>query len=114
MYNPNIQPMDYEEQTHQNISISVQNEVPYFSCKVKKQVPNAMWELDKIPQNPGASVANLYKTMSATIHVEDVNDPPVFIPPVKYVPVMENIAIGTSLTTFIVKDMDGSHANTFK
>ncbi|XP_056304805.1 cadherin-like protein 26 [Danio aesculapii] len=109
-----VKPMDYEDQTHQNISISVQNEVPYFSCKVKKQVPNAMWELDKIPQNPGASVANLYKTMPATIHVEDINDPPVFIPPVKNVPVMENIAIGTSLTTFIAKDMDGSHANTFK
>lgn len=60
------------------------------------------------------SDANLYNTILVTIHVEDVNDPPVFIPPVKKVSIMENIAVGTSLTTFIAKDMDGSHINTFK
>lgn len=108
------QQLDYEEQTYQNLSISVQNEIPYFSCKVKKQVKNALWELDKKPQNSGMSDANLYNTILVTIYVEDVNDPPVFIPPVKNVSVMENIAVGTSLTTFTVKDMDGSHINTFK
>ncbi|XP_067228421.1 cadherin-like protein 26 [Chanodichthys erythropterus] len=109
-----VKQLDYEEQTYQNLSISVQNEIPYFSCKVKKQVKNALWELDKKPQNSGMSDANLYNTILVTIYVEDVNDPPVFIPPVKNVSVMENIAVGTSLTTFTVKDMDGSHINTFK
>lgn len=67
-----------------------------------------------MPQNSGMSVANLYNTMPVTIFVEDVNDPPVFIPPVKKVYVMENIHVGTSLTTFTAKDMDGSHINIFK
>lgn len=106
--------MDYEEQTYQNLSISVQNEIPYFSCKVKKQVENAKWEVDLIPQNSGMSVEHLYNAIPVTIYVEDVNDPPVFIPPVKHVHIMENIAAGTSLTTFTAKDTDGSHINTFK
>ncbi|XDV45491.1 hypothetical protein PO909_013581 [Leuciscus waleckii] len=109
-----VKQMDYEEQTYQNLSISVQNELPYFSCKVKKQVENAKWEVDIIPQNSGMSVENLYNTIPVTIYVEDVNDPPVFIPPVKHVHIMENIAAGTSLTTFTAKDMDGSLTNTFK
>ncbi|XP_016331303.1 cadherin-like protein 26 [Sinocyclocheilus anshuiensis] len=108
-----VKQMDYEEQTYHNLSISVQNEIPYFSCKIKKQVPNAMWELDKIPPNPDTSVAHLYNSIPVTIYVEDVNDPPVFIPPVKHVMVMENIDVGTSLTNFTAKDMDGSHVNTF-
>ncbi len=106
--------MDYEEQTHHNLSISVQNEIPYFSCKIKEKVTNAMWVLDKISQNSDMSAANLYNSIPVTIYVEDVNDPPVFIPPVKHVAVMENIDVGTSLTTFTAKDMDGSHVNTFK
>ncbi|XP_056126668.1 cadherin-like protein 26 isoform X2 [Rhinichthys klamathensis goyatoka] len=109
-----VKQIDYEEQPYQNLSISVQNEIPYFSCKVKKQVPNAMWELDKIPPNSGMSVKNLYNTIPVTIYVEDVNDPPIFTPSVKHVHIMENIAAGTSLTTFTAKDMDGSHINTFK
>lgn len=67
-----------------------------------------------MPKNSGMSDANLYNTISVTIYVEDVNDPPVFIPPVKNVSVMENINVGTSLTTFTAKDMDGSYRNTFK
>ncbi|XP_043080824.1 cadherin-like protein 26 isoform X2 [Puntigrus tetrazona] len=105
---------DYEEQTNHNLSISVQNEIPYFSCKIKNKVPNAMWVLDKIPQSSEMSAGNLYNRIPVTIYVEDVNDPPVFIPPVKHVVVMENIDVGTSLTTFTAKDMDGSHVNTFK
>uniref|UniRef100_A0A9J8CCC9 Cadherin 26, tandem duplicate 2 n=1 Tax=Cyprinus carpio carpio TaxID=630221 RepID=A0A9J8CCC9_CYPCA len=108
-----VKQTDYEEQTNHNLSISVQNEIPYFSCKIKKKVQNAMWELDKILPNSDTRSANLYNTFPVTIYVEDVNDPPVFIPPVKHVVVMENIDVGTSLTTFTAKDMDGSHVNTF-
>ncbi|XP_073679769.1 cadherin-like protein 26 [Garra rufa] len=109
-----VKQTDYEEQTQHTMSISVQNEIPYFSCKIKKKVENAMWELDKIPQIPDTDTSVLYNTIPVTIYVEDVNDPPVFIPPVKHVSVMENINVGTSLTTFTAKDMDGSHINTFK
>ncbi|XP_051517921.1 cadherin-like protein 26 isoform X2 [Myxocyprinus asiaticus] len=108
-----VKPMDYEEQSYQNLTISVQNEAPYFYCKVKKHVPNTMWELENI-KNPGTSFPNLYKTIQVSINVEDVNDPPVFIPPLIEVVVMENIKVGTFITTFTAKDMDGSHINTFK
>uniref|UniRef100_A0A8C1FVP0 Cadherin 26, tandem duplicate 2 n=1 Tax=Cyprinus carpio TaxID=7962 RepID=A0A8C1FVP0_CYPCA len=108
-----VKQMDYNEQTHQNLSISIHNEIPYFSCKITKKVPSAMWELDKILQNFDTDTSALYNTFPVTIYVEDVNDPPVFIPPVKHVVVMENIDVGTSLTTFTAKDMDLSHANTF-
>ncbi|KTG37524.1 hypothetical protein cypCar_00018481 [Cyprinus carpio] len=90
------------------------NNLPEFSGKpIKKKEPNATWELDQIPPNSDMSVADLYNSIPVTIYVEDVNDPPVFIPPVKHVAVMENIDVGTSLTTFTAKDMDGSHVNTF-
>ncbi|XP_026100389.1 cadherin-like protein 26 [Carassius auratus] len=108
-----VKPMDYEEQTYQNLSISVQNEIPYYSCKIQRKVPNAAWELDQIAPNSDKSVTHLYNSIPVTIYVEDVNDPPVFIPPVKHFAVTENIDVGTSLTTFTAKDMDGSYANTF-
>ncbi|XP_051961179.1 cadherin-like protein 26 isoform X2 [Xyrauchen texanus] len=109
-----VKPMDYEEQRYQNLSIRVQNEAPYFYCKVTKRVPNAKWELDNFNENSATSFPNLYNIIPVSINVEDINDPPVFIPPVKEIVVMENIEVGTFLTTFTAKDLDGSHINTFK
>ncbi|XP_050953272.1 cadherin-like protein 26 [Labeo rohita] len=106
-----VKPTDYEEQTHHDLSISVQNEIPYFSCKSKKRVKK---ELDQIPQTSDTDTSVRYDTIDVTIYVEDVNDPPVFIPPVKHVVVTENIDVGTSLTTFTAKDTDRRHINTFK
>ncbi|XP_052450209.1 cadherin-like protein 26 isoform X1 [Carassius gibelio] len=108
-----VKQTDYEEQTNHNLSISVQNEIPYFSCKIKNKVQNATWVLNKIPPISGTSAAKFYNSIPVTIYVEDVNDPPVFTPNVKYVTVAENIDAGTSLATFTAKDMDGSHMNTF-
>ncbi|XP_051515748.1 cadherin-like protein 26 isoform X2 [Myxocyprinus asiaticus] len=109
-----VKPMDYEEQTYQNLSIRVQNEAHYFNCKVTKRVPNAMWELDNFNENSATSFSNLYNTIPVSIYVEDINDPPVFIPPVIEIVVMENIKVGTFLTTFTAKDLDGRHINTFE
>ncbi|KAI7794588.1 putative cadherin-like protein 26, partial [Triplophysa rosa] len=109
-----VKPMDYEEQTYQSLSISVQNEAPYFSCTIKKRPQNALWEVDRFFETPGTSDPQLYKSIPVTINVEDVNDPPVFIPPVKDVVVMENTDVGTYLTTIAAKDLDGAHANTFR
>lgn len=109
-----VKPMDYEEQTYQNLSISVKNEAPYFSCKIKKRPQDAMWELDRFFESPGTSDPQFYKSIPVTINVEDVNDPPVFIPPVTDVNVMENTNAGTYLTTITAIDSDGAHGNTFK
>ncbi|XP_073730959.1 cadherin-like protein 26 [Misgurnus anguillicaudatus] len=111
-----VKPIDYEEQKYQNLSISVHNEVPYFSCKIKNRTPNELgrWELERFSENPDNIDPKLYKSIPVTIHVEDVNDPPVFIPPEKSIVVSENLDVGIHLTTMTAKDMDGGHENTFK
>lgn len=108
--------MDYEEQKYQNLSISVQNEAPYFLCKISKKnsTPDAKWELETFYETPVTRDPKLYKTIPVSINVEDVNDPPVFIPPEKSVVVSENLDVGTHLTTVTAKDMDGGHENAFK
>ncbi|XP_056589457.1 cadherin-13-like [Triplophysa dalaica] len=109
-----VKPMDYEEQAYQNLSISVQNEAPFFSCTIKKRPRDGLWEVDRFFETPGTSDPQLYKSIPVTINVEDVNDPPAFIPPVNDVVVMENMVVGTYLTTISAKDLDGAHANTFR
>ncbi|XP_057202761.1 cadherin-like protein 26 isoform X2 [Triplophysa rosa] len=109
-----VKPMDYEEQTYQSLSISVQNEAPYFSCTIEKRPHDSMWELNRFFETPGTSDPNLYKSIPVTIYVEDVNDPPVFIPPVKDVVVMENTDAGIYLTTITAVDLDEVHGNTIR
>ncbi|XP_073669071.1 cadherin-like protein 26 [Paramisgurnus dabryanus] len=111
-----VKPMDYEEQKYQNLSISVHNEAPYFFCKIKKRTPNALgrWELETFFETPNKIDPKSYKSIPVTINVEDVNDPPVFIPPEKSIVVEENLDVGIHLTTMTAKDMDGGHDNTFK
>ncbi|KAA0706785.1 Cadherin-2 Neural cadherin [Triplophysa tibetana] len=106
--------MDYEDQAYQNLSISVQNEAPFFSCTIKKRPQDALWEVDRFFETPGTSDPQLYKSIPVTINVEDVNDPPIFIPPVNDLVVMENMDVGAYLTTISAKDLDGAHANTFR
>lgn len=108
------QPMDYEEHTYHNLSISVQNEAPYFSCTIKKRQQDSMWELIRFFETPETSDPNLYKSIPVTIYVEDVNEPPVFIPNVMDVVAMENTDAGTYLTTVTAVDLDEVHGNTIR
>lgn len=103
--------MDYEEQTSRNVSISVENEVPYFSCKVKNRTPQGLWDVETFAQ--GSSTATPTELYSVTITVEDINDPPEFVPPVKEIMIMENTKVGTLLETFTAKDPDKSFGSSF-
>ncbi|KAI7794589.1 cadherin-like protein 26 [Triplophysa rosa] len=109
-----VKAIDYEEQTYQNLSISVQNEAPYFSCTIKNRPHDSMWELDRFFETPGTSDEKLYKSIPVTIYVEDVNDPPVFIPLVTDVTIRENTDVGTFMTTVTAVDSDGAHGNTIR
>ncbi|KAI5612091.1 cadherin-like protein 26 isoform X1 [Silurus asotus] len=105
--------MDYEEQRFRNVSISVENEMPYFSCKVIKPTSQGLWEVETISAGPATRSANLPKLYPATIAVEDINDPPEFLPPVKEIMIMENTKVGTILGTLTAMDPDISFGSSF-
>ncbi|KAF5906424.1 cadherin-like protein 26, partial [Clarias magur] len=110
-----IKPMDYEEQTSRNLTISVENEEPYFLCNVKSRTTSDLWDVETLPKEFSRSPAPiLSKPYPVTIIVEDVNDPPEFVPPVKKIMIMENTKIGTILDTLTVKDPDKTFGNSFR
>ncbi|XP_053542215.1 cadherin-like protein 26 [Ictalurus punctatus] len=103
-----IKAMDHEEQTTRKMLVSVENELPYFLCKVKTRTPLHLWDVES-----NTSVPVLVKPFPVTITVDDVNDPPEFVPPVKIRLITENAKIGTLLETFTVIDPDKTHGNSF-
>ncbi|KAL1021471.1 hypothetical protein UPYG_G00013740 [Umbra pygmaea] len=101
-------PLDYEDGSLRNLSISVENEALFFSCKVKSRTDNDIWKVETMKGTPAQ-----LSTYKVSIKVEDVNDPPVFTPVIKDVMVEENIAVGLYLETMTAKDMDWGNINTF-
>ncbi|MCJ8741382.1 hypothetical protein PDJAM_G00069990 [Pangasius djambal] len=104
-----IKAMDYEEQTSRNVSIIVENEVPYFFCKVKTHKSWGLWDVETLPKE--SSTSTLY---TVTITVQDVNDPPEFVPPVQGITIKENTKIGTFLVNLTVKDPDKTFGSSFQ
>lgn len=61
--------------------VSVENEVPFT-----------------VPLNPA--------TASVLVLVRDVNEAPIFVPPVKRVEVMEDVPVGYQVTSYTAQDPD--------
>ncbi|XP_035517596.1 cadherin-like protein 26 [Morone saxatilis] len=101
-----VKPLDYEERAQRELSISVENEMPYFSCKVKERTSSGLWKVDTSTGDDPHSVQVL-------IEVEDTNDPPVFSVTVKEAMLEENAPIGTWVEKVIASDPDSSHASDF-
>ncbi|XP_053096442.1 cadherin-like protein 26 [Pangasianodon hypophthalmus] len=97
-----IKAMDYEQQTSRNVSVSVENEELYFFCKMETPTPPGVWD--------GIGAPKLY---TVTITVEDVNEPPEFVPPVRSIMSLENTDIGTHLVTLTAIDPDKTYGNSF-
>lgn len=98
-------PLDYEESHKKNLNITVQNEIPFHSCKVDKRTQTGLWHVtmsDKAKNQPHFQV---------TVDVEDVNEAPVFLIRNKKISVKENNEVGYQLATFEAKDHDGEGAN---
>ncbi|XP_056324351.1 cadherin-like protein 26 [Danio aesculapii] len=93
-----VKPLDFEEQTEHKLSISVENEVPYFSCVVKERSPSGLWTVISNPSKPSSK--------NITITVEDANDPPYFTDPVRKVILEENGAIGAFVDQVKAVDPD--------
>ncbi|XP_029359003.1 cadherin-like protein 26 [Echeneis naucrates] len=99
-------PLDFEEGAQRDMSISVENEVPYFFCQVKEKTSSGLWSVETIREHKPHSVKVL-------ITVEDTNDPPVFTATVKEAMVEENSPIGTWVEKVTAVDPDSSHARDF-
>lgn len=107
-----LQHLDHEESPLKNLTISVENEIPYYSCKVVSPSTTGLWEVVTVLGATGSETLRL-STFQVTVVVEDVNEPPVFNKPNKQVKLGENVEPGQYLETFVAKDPDINSANTF-
>uniref|UniRef100_UPI0037E90618 cadherin-like protein 26 isoform X2 n=1 Tax=Semicossyphus pulcher TaxID=241346 RepID=UPI0037E90618 len=91
--------LDYEDSTKKDLSISVENELPFYSCEVKTRTNKALWEVVSSGNVNG-------QPLPVTVIVEDVNDAPFFIKSSKKASLKENAEAGYYLETFEAKDSD--------
>lgn len=91
------------------LSISVENEVPYFSCKVLEKTSPGLWEIASGSSSAEASL----RSVQVVVAVEDVNDPPEFSRAVKDVALEENSPVGTWVDRVTAVDHDSNHSREF-
>ncbi|KAI4571710.1 hypothetical protein MJG53_013816 [Ovis ammon polii x Ovis aries] len=73
--------LDFEAKTQHTLYVEVINEVPFVV---------------KLPTS----------TATIVVHVEDVNEPPVFVPPSKVIKIQEGISIGEPVCNYTAQDPD--------
>ncbi|XP_068847902.1 cadherin-3 [Capricornis sumatraensis] len=73
--------LDFEAKTQHTLYVEVTNEVPFVV---------------KLPTS----------TATIVVHVEDVNEPPVFVPPSKVIKIQEGISIGEPVCNYTAQDPD--------
>lgn len=122
-FNTVLQHLDYEDGSLKNVTITVENEIPYYSCKVQSRSSSAsasassLWKVSYTGGATGATMTETALSLSTynmTVIVEDVNDSPVFDEPNKAVKLKENVKAGQWLAKFTAKDPDITSANTVK
>ncbi|XP_041807656.1 cadherin-like protein 26 [Chelmon rostratus] len=105
-----VKPLDYEAGAQRQLSISVENEKPFFSCKVKERTSSGLWTVaTSAGDDPGAGPPSV----QVLIEVEDTNDPPAFSVTVEEVMLEENAPNGTWVGKVTAVDPDSSHARDF-
>ncbi|XP_036386735.1 cadherin-like protein 26 [Megalops cyprinoides] len=102
-----IKPLDFEEGAERHLSISVENEEPYFSCQVKRKTSTGLWKVTNIKGNSENMAVPAPLSVNITITVDDINDPPEFKFSVTEAMVEENTDIGYPLANCIAVDPDG-------
>ncbi|KAM7405019.1 hypothetical protein PAMP_012310 [Pampus punctatissimus] len=115
-------PLDYEESPLKNVTVIVENEIPYYSCNVEHRSTTGLWKVvtSGVITKGGASIGSVFWTeqtasLSAyhvTVIVEDVDEAPIFVKPNKSVKLSENVAVGQYLETFVARDPDVKSAST--
>ncbi|MGH0141308.1 UNVERIFIED_CONTAM: hypothetical protein FKN15_073695 [Acipenser sinensis] len=110
-----VKPLDFEDGYLRELSVQVENETPFFSCSVKRVVADDLWEVDySDPEADSTGIGFKPKTLTVIVNVEDINDAPDFVPPIKTVYLEENDKIGKELQTFTAIDKDGSLSSEFR
>lgn len=102
-----LQPLKFKDTPQLSLSISVENEVPYFSCKVLEKTSVGLWKVSS-----GRSQAMGSLQSSVKVVVVDVNDPPEFIP-IETISLEENSPIGAWVETVKAVDSDSNQATQF-
>ncbi|CAI5648021.1 unnamed protein product [Oreochromis niloticus] len=113
-------PLNYEDGALKNITITVENEIPYYSCKVEKRSTTGLWKV--VTTSASAATGSAMSVVTGTapsrhqviVTVEDVNEPPVFDKTSIETAVSENVKEGQYLATVTAKDPDVANKNTFK
>ncbi|XP_034387957.1 cadherin-like protein 26 [Cyclopterus lumpus] len=105
-----IKPLDFEAGAQVELTISVENEAPYFSCKVREKTPSGLWKVDS---GNGADDEPRHHSVKVVIEVEDTNDPPLFSATVKEAALEENAPVGTWVEKVTAVDADSSQARDF-
>nr|XP_055039585.1 cadherin-like protein 26 isoform X1 [Misgurnus anguillicaudatus] len=93
-----VKPLDYEKQALQSISITVDNDEPFYSCEVKDRPASGLWII--------TSHQATKSTRGFNITVEDVNEPPYFPQRVRRVVLEENGAVGVFVDKVVAVDPD--------
>ncbi|KAJ8360840.1 hypothetical protein SKAU_G00173650 [Synaphobranchus kaupii] len=109
-----VKPLDFEEGSERVLSISVENEEPYFSCQMKRKTSGGLWKVNSIDADPAKGAEPVLVSETFSVFVEDVNDPPEFTFTTREVVVDEDTAIGNPLETFTAVDPDGKSPNDFE
>ncbi|XP_058859542.1 cadherin-like protein 26 isoform X1 [Acipenser ruthenus] len=110
-----VKPLDFEDGYLRELSVQVENETPFFSCSVKRVVADDLWEVDySDPEAGSTGIGFKPKNLTVIVNVEDINDAPDFVPPIKVVYLEENDKIGKELQTFTAIDKDGSLSSEFR
>ncbi|XP_053173964.1 cadherin-2-like [Scomber japonicus] len=107
--------LDYEDSPLKNVTVVVENDMPYFSCNVVSRSTTGLWKVATFSASTGSSGTGETLSLSyyhMTVTVEDVNEGPVFDQSNKQVTLVENVAVGQYLETFTAKDPDVKSANT--
>ncbi|XP_028265520.1 B-cadherin-like isoform X2 [Parambassis ranga] len=122
------EPLNFEQGPVLNITITVENDIPYYSCKVEKRTYTGLWEVIIVTGAAGsgtmvggssgfivdATGKQGSSTHQVTVTVVDVNEPPDFKEKNKTAQLLENKKPGQHLATFTATDPDITSANTFK
>ncbi|XP_028266829.1 cadherin-like protein 26 isoform X2 [Parambassis ranga] len=122
------EPLNFEQGPVLNITITVENDIPYYSCKVEKRTYTGLWKVVTVTGAAGSgtmvggssgSIVDATGTQGSSTHqvtvtVMDVNEPPDFKEKNKTVQLLENKKPGQHLAIFTATDPDITSANTFK
>lgn len=86
LFSADLQGLDYETRSRYDLVVTVENKVPL-------------------------SVSLGLSSASVLVLVRDVNEPPVFVPPVKRVEVSEDLPVGHEVTSYTAQDPDKDQRN---